>query len=222
MYFADNEAIQEEARNDVENKNCFVRVYLGERESAAQESGSYDTLCNFPLRLNMMEHLGLETSALAAEMGIGLAIIHWQAQVDAMDTEFVLGSAATTFGDCKRFSEKTPPQRVRRTDFTMRSIHLWMLDFDKASSFNLISNDVDKKLVPAFLGNDPYYPRPDVDEELWEEFSKAYLTASTLILKGKKAKAPVMALPQRFLDQVVEMIKEHEDWNPEEHIVFGS
>lgn len=119
-----------------------------------QRSGSYDSLRNFPLRLNMIEELQLNASALAAEMAIGLAILHWQTQVDGMDTELVLGSASQ------------------------------MLDFDRATSIELTRDDEDTKLVPAFLGNDPYYPRPDEDRELWKEFAETYLEASCCILEG--------------------------------------
>lgn len=42
----------------------------------------------------MVKDLKLDKFALAAEMGIALAVVHWQAQVDAMDTEFVLGITA--------------------------------------------------------------------------------------------------------------------------------
>ena len=97
-----------------------------------------------------------------------------------------------------------------------------MLDFDKATSIKFTKEDVDKRLVPAFLGNDPYFPRPDVDEQLWEEVSSVYLKASRLILESKKAIASVVELPQRFLRMVLETVKEHENWNAEEQIIFES
>jgi len=59
-----------------------------------------------------------------------------------------------------------------------------MLDFDRATSIELTRDDEDTKLVPAFLGNDPYYPRPDGDRELWKEFAETYLEASCCILEG--------------------------------------
>lgn len=224
-YFDESDEIQEEAKNDGENKHCLIRVYLGENETERQQSTCYDSLFNFPMRLNMIEDLDMDQFALATEMAIALAVIHWQAQVDGMDTEFVLGSAAVetprrayTIEPC--ISVLPPPEDVNQLDFTNRSVHLWVLDFDKASPITLTTTDVDTKLVPAFLGNDPYYPRPDVDAELWEEFCTAYLKASQLILEGKQKEAPVMALPQRFLDQVAKTIKENEKWSPENNIVF--
>ena len=90
-----------------------------------------------------------------------------------------------------------------------------------AARIDFTSDDVSQQLVPAFLGNDPYYPRPDVDGELWEVFSQAYLKASRLILEARGEKREVLRLPRMFLDKVVEMIEATEGWDPEEHIVFG-
>lgn len=74
-----------------------------------QRSGWYDSLRNFPLRLDMIEELQLNASALAAEMAIGLAILHWQTQVDGMDTELVLGSASHTPPDLpEAYTEDVP------------------------------------------------------------------------------------------------------------------
>ncbi|MCJ1403054.1 hypothetical protein MMC11_006277 [Xylographa trunciseda] len=231
LYFDDGEEVKQVARTGEENEHCLVRTYLGEREAPDQYSAGYDSLRNFPLRLNMIEDLGLDKFALAIEMAVALAVIHWPAQVDAMDVEFVLGSASQPGSDRRRAYAKAPgpsdfssPHEVshlHRLNFKTRPIHMWVLDFDKATSTALTPNDVDKKLVPAFLGNDPYYPRPEVDEALWKNFSKTYLTASRIILRNRQESASVMSLPKLFLDKVAEMIKKHEDWDPEEQIVFG-
>lgn len=94
-FFDEDEELQQGAKDDPKNRDCLVRLYLGERESLKQQTDIYDSLRNFPLRLNMMEELEIEISEMAKEMAIGLAILHWQAQVDGMDVEFVLGSSAT-------------------------------------------------------------------------------------------------------------------------------
>lgn len=230
LYFDDRKEIQEKAKNDVDNKDCLIRIYLGENETPKQATGCYDSLRNFPLRLNMVEDLKLDKHAFAAEMAIALAVIHWQAQIDAMDIEFVLGSAAATPYERRRkaftgntFSKDLPPPTEVHWPvyFTERTTHCWVLDFDKANHFELTTNDVEKKLVPAFLGNDPYYPRPDVDQELWAEFCRVYLLASKLILdKNPESSPTVKSLPSCFLDKIKEMIRENEGWDPEEHIIF--
>lgn len=97
-----------------------------------------------------------------------------------------------------------------------------MFDFDKATEIEPTKHDVDTKLVPAFLGNDPYYPRPQVDEELWEEFCGFYLEASEAILRRKGVDEGARGLPRRFLDEVVRVSREHEDWNEEDNIVFAA
>lgn len=96
LYFDDNEEIHEKTKNDVNNKDCLVRIYLGENETPKQTTGCYDSLRNFPMRLNMVEDIRLDKFALGTEMAIALAVIHWQARIDGMDIEFVLGSAAAT------------------------------------------------------------------------------------------------------------------------------
>ncbi|KAG8527352.1 uncharacterized protein KY384_007504 [Bacidia gigantensis] len=215
-----DEEVQHEATSDPDNEDCLARVYLGERETPTDD---YDTLRNFPLKLNMIEDIDVDIPELAVEMAIGLATIHWQAKVDGMDTEFVLGSSATWDTDRPRgYSDSSqPPHKVKFVDFKRRAIHLWMLDFDKASRIKLTEQDVKTKLVPAFLGNDPYYPRPDVDEDLWNDFRGAYLKASHAILQNQRVEKKVLALPKLFVEEVQSVIKENEDWNEEDNIVFG-
>ena len=221
-YFDQDESVQQEAKEDRGNKDCLVRTYLGERESTRQQSEVYDSLRNFPLRLNMMEELQLEVSELANEMAIGLAIMHWQAQVDGMDVEFVLGSSATWDSEQQNGYDdiNAPPHIVKVVNFKRRAVHLWMLDFDKATTIEFQERDVDKKLVPAFLGNDPYYPRRQVDEQLWEDFCSSYLKASEVILRRKGVDERVLRLPERFVAEVLRVSTEHEDWNEEDNIVF--
>lgn len=224
MYFSDDEEIQQEAKDDPENKDCLIRLYFGERESIRQQSEVYDALRNFPLRLNMMEDIDLDVSELANEIAIGLAILHWQAKVDGMDVEFVLGSSAMWGRERPRGYDNTsaPPHIVKTINFKSRSLHLWMIDFDKTTEIDFTNYDVDTKLVPAFLGNDSYYPRPRVDEELWDEFCGMYLKASDVILQSKAVDQSVRSLPQRFLDEVLRVLEEHEGWNEEDNIVFGN
>ena len=186
-YFDFTEESQKKAKNDSDNENCLIRVYLGENETSEQAEWAYETLINFPLRLNMIEDIGLNKSDFATEMVIGLAILHRQAQIDGMDTEFVIGSSASKNEneDCLAYEStmRRDPHEVDLSSFQRRSVHLWMLDFDKADDIELSERDVDRKLIPAFLGNDPYFPRPDTDAELWREFSSHYLKASRLILE---------------------------------------
>lgn len=56
----------------------------------------------------MMEDLDLDIFDLATEMAIGLAILHWEAQVDGMDTEFVLAGRRRSPSPAKRDINEEP------------------------------------------------------------------------------------------------------------------
>ncbi|KAL8841487.1 MAG: hypothetical protein Q9170_000870 [Blastenia crenularia] len=219
-YFEDHEV--EEAKADPDNQDCLVRIYLGERESF--DHGSPDSLRNFPMRLNILGDLEIEVSVLAIEMAIGLAILHWQAQVDGMDVEFVLGgcSGPCDYGQpCVYNDLSASPHQVTAVNLNHREVHLWILDFDKATRIELTAHDVKRKLVPAFLGNDPYYPMPHVDEELWGDFCTAYTKSSDVILRSKRVAKEVRGLPKQFLDEVLRRSTENMKWSAEESIVFA-
>ncbi|KAL9105899.1 MAG: hypothetical protein Q9227_009010 [Pyrenula ochraceoflavens] len=78
-----------------ENKDCLIRLYLGRRSSSRHQHPSSSTspfkLQNFDLTLNEMETLNLPTTTYAKTMAQTLAILHWKANVDGNDIEFVLG-----------------------------------------------------------------------------------------------------------------------------------
>ena len=170
-----DDEIKQEAKHDAENEPCLIRVYLGENENGTE---TYDSLRNFPTRPNMIKNLDLDKTILADEIAIALATIHWQAQIDAMDAESVLGSARPTPLVKRRRTQHLPnnenPHDWNDISFTYRPIHIWALDFDKSHRIDLTPADVQKYLVPAFPGNDPYCPRPDIDAETWMRFSETY------------------------------------------------
>lgn len=88
------EHVKEEARADVANKDCLVRVYLGSNKGKAHQR--FFSLRNFKMHLNQMTELQLDTKILARRMGMALALIHWAAETDARGVEFVLGSSSKT------------------------------------------------------------------------------------------------------------------------------
>ena len=184
----------------------------------------------------MMEELGLDVEGLVGEMAIGLAVLHWEAEVDGMDVEFVLGGGASNHDGVNEYRDSAVPTDIMEStdptesvetanpiDTRPRDVHLWVLDFDKASPIELITIDITTKLVPAFLGNNPYYPRPDIDRRLWDDFCKIYLEASEIILRDKKTSIESRArdLPQAFLSEVARVVEEHEGWNEVDNIVFA-
>ena len=216
LYFDKDDAVQESVKRNPDNDDCLVRVYLGERESNGQLAGVYDSLRNFPLRLNMIEDIGLDATDLATSMAIGLAILHWKCRLDAMDVEFVLGSSPQEFHtesfeeeeDDNRM-EKPPREVIAPTEFFFAT-QLWMLDFDKSSTFTNTKEDVTMKLVPAFLGNDPYYTRPNIEEQLWKVFCEKYLEASKTLTVYRGDGVEIERLSEFFIVEVVRVIKENE------------
>ena len=100
--------------------------------------------------------------------------MYWKAAVDGMDIGFVLGSATTVKEALYRLNNvKAPEQKAERINLKRRSLHLWMLDFNKSSKIKFTITDVKMKLVPAFRGNGPCHANITVDEDLWGGFLRS-------------------------------------------------
>lgn len=130
LYFDEYETEQAQAKESQENKDCLLRLYLGDNESQKQEESFYDSLRNFPLRLNMVLDLDLDVFSLSREMPIPLSVAHWQAQVDGMDNGFVLGGAVAAALDRRR--PYTQPLALRLFQHLARSI-LWTLPKEQST-----------------------------------------------------------------------------------------
>lgn len=205
------------------NRDCLARVYLGRRRPANLPPTPNFTLRNINLFLDQQLELNLPVQLFAAAMGEALAIIHWAANVDAYDIEFVLGSEGEisyTRGvllsldmraeQLKAMKPHTNLDSMMKVNCKRRTTRLWILDFNLCNTWNeevgwknpeaLISH-----LVTAFFENDPYYPLPlmelDVDKELWLVFSAAYLKKAGEILREKDHR--LAGLPQKFIDGCV-------------------
>jgi Zinc finger protein len=199
-----------EAKASPGNKNCIVRLYLGQRRRS-QRPPAFFRLKNFSLHLDQAEKVGLDINIYATEMAIGLAICHWRVHVDANDVEFVLGSAPTIIN----FSALTPAQvktlpsytntdpEFRYHNYRKRTAHLWMLDFDKCKDMAMNAEGVEQA-VKAAENNDPYFPKPhqkrENDLKLWEHFKSSYLWASSKIIEADQVNDEVKALPATFID----------------------
>lgn len=70
--------------------DCIARVYLGKYRTGG--NAAHYSLKNLPLWLNVLQELQMPTNEYAATMGQTLALLHWAAEIDANDVEFVLGS----------------------------------------------------------------------------------------------------------------------------------
>lgn len=185
------------------NQDCLVRVYLGSRRG--KSDSLFFSLRNFELHLNQMEQLAMDTKYFGEQLASALAKMHWIAEVDARDVEFVIGSAQAPASP--EVDGGAPPneyiplsawelEHMEPNTFTEPLVHsksplrLWLLDFNQCRTMSMDEEGVEKA-VHAFRVNDPYYPRPPVDgddngedAQLWQHFCATYLTVSDRILRN--------------------------------------
>ncbi|KIW72964.1 hypothetical protein PV04_01120 [Phialophora macrospora] len=206
QFYQDDVQTQHNVLRNQENKDCLIRIYLGSNNPSGQAYDDTATLRNFPLYLDQAKLIGIDINTYAEEMAIGLAILHWQAQIDAADTEFVIGSSTnTTFRTTYPNHEAHAPPTSTNDDFTQRETQMWMLDYDKCTKVDLNAKDprpeVVNKYLVAVTGNDPYFPHPCLDVELWQKFRAAYLKSSKMIIRIKGLRAAVATFPGALIDQ---------------------
>jgi Zinc finger protein len=200
--------LKEAQNTNSSNNACLIRVYLGERKDPPEYSRQpvSFTLRNFPLDLNRMANLGLDVESLARSLADTLALMHWIVKLDAQGVEFVLGSTPIEshfHGPDYHILSKLPKnastiQEVKGLAFHNRKVQLWMLDFNQCSPITMDKAGVDQA-TQAFCINDPYFPRPDVDLELWNVFSDRYLLSSKRMVQDTKYDY----LPALFIEKVV-------------------
>ncbi|KAI0547638.1 zinc finger protein-domain-containing protein [Xylaria curta] len=173
---------------DPNNYDCLVRPYLGKRRRHYRNSTfRVFSLRNFPLHLDQMEDLDLDTYEYALRMAKALAFMHWSAQVDANDIEFVLAPA------------KEPVLSMYSP--TLGNHCLWILDFDCCRPMAM-DDDGLRQAARAFWRNDPFYPRPGKESErdirLWTHFKVSYLEASSEIIGSEDTRR--QCLPDRLIN----------------------
>lgn len=172
------EALQDSVSNNRDDEDCLVRVYLGRRRIQRPSRFQRFSLRNFPLHVDQMEVLGIDTHGIARALADTLAYSFWETCVDLNDVEFVLAP------------KKDPhPASVPLFEaFDRGRYPVWMLDYDCCRSISLDEEGM-KQAVTAFYRNDPYYPRPyahgytEADGRLWQTFRTQYLEKSRELLK---------------------------------------
>ncbi|KAI1827505.1 zinc finger protein-domain-containing protein [Xylaria intraflava] len=198
---------KEKALIDRANNDCLVRVYLG--SSRGKSDQKFFSLRNFKIHLNQLTDLRSDVTALASEMGKALAIMHWDAKVDARDVEFVLGGSVSaapvltySHADFRWMMPRTytgPKSRVIE-DFFHRETNLWLLDFNQVRPISMNAVGVAQAIEAAQM-NDPYLPKPHQDGEpaklCWNAFTESYLQVAQDILIDEAPE--VRRLPLDFL-----------------------
>ncbi|KAI9712285.1 MAG: hypothetical protein M1820_001498 [Bogoriella megaspora] len=188
-------------KENLGDQDCLVRPYLGRRRVGQRTSRFRAfTLRNFPLHIDQMEELGIDTFQYAAALADALAMMHWVAQVDANDVEFVLASYY-------HHQDETGLLAPFHSDF-LGSHALWILDFDCCHSISLDDAGI-SQAVSAFFKNDPFFPRPNGtadprDQKLWTHFRSQFLNTSARLL----GESSVKDLPQLFMDRLEDRGKE--------------
>lgn len=177
------------------DQDCLIRPYLGRRRRLLSKQSKFQafSLRNYPLHIDQIEELALDSLLLARIMAETLAEIYWRAHVDANDIEFVLAPMPTGH---------TNESNAIITSGALGDHLVWILDFDCCKQMSMDEKGVNQA-VAAFYKNDPFYPRPGrdniKDQALWIEFKTRFIEASRAILHSKSSEA---FLPTLWVDLV--------------------
>lgn len=216
---------KEAAMTNDTNRDCLVRTYLGRRRAHNAPLPPNFSLRNYNLCLDQMVSLNLPVREYAAAMAEALALMHWSANIDGYDVEFVLGSEAKLkytrplakalpwkSEDWDGLATETDIEALVHPNFRRRMTRMWLLDFNLCSRWEESTvleqpEQVVEQLVHAFFENDPYYPLPlmdhELDRELWSVFREEYLRNSDEILEASSNYTTLQKLPARFIEQCV-------------------
>lgn len=196
---------QEQIMADPANRHCLIRLYLGRRKDTASQSRFRSfKLQNFPLHLNQITELGIPQESIreyATALADALAYLHWVAEVDANDVEFVLAPSRTPFDP-----SSDPHLGYREFSPGVLGRHaLWMLDFDCCRPMEMNEKGVEQA-ADAFWRNDPYFPRPHLEgiEEdgwLWRAFEQRFLWTSVVLLLNEPQ---YQRLPGLLMQRIVQ------------------
>ncbi|KAJ5180856.1 Protein of unknown function DUF3669 zinc finger protein [Penicillium capsulatum] len=162
-----------------------------------------------------MEILGMSTEDIrqyARIMAETLAMMHWIAEIDGNDIEFVLAPPDRSHAGYP-FSDKNE-QGFSKIGLQIESqlLHthrMWVLDFDLCRDMAMDLKGVEQAAI-AFWRNDPYYPRPDKvlenDRSPWAIFREHYIQPSEIYI-GIVVEEPLEverrgALSKQFIELV--------------------
>ena len=202
-----HEPLKARAKANKANGDCLIRIYLG-RKWGVRTSGArqqfFFALRNFKMDLQRLIDLRIETTRYARSMAVALAVMHWHSRLNARDVEFVLGgqpagihySKPTTTDNGSDRPSSLTTQTLNGA--SRKVVSLWLLDFNQCREISMDQKGVDEA-VDAFCVNDPYYPHPSVDEQLWMLFRDEYLSASAVMVDGTHHSS----LPRLFIQGVM-------------------
>ncbi|KAI9171067.1 hypothetical protein HJFPF1_00546 [Paramyrothecium foliicola] len=222
---------QQMALNDADNEDCMIRPYLQERWAYYKGKGrkrlnneQKESLRNFPAYLDDLESMGIDCHSVARQIALGLAVGHWEAQLDMTDVEFVIAgqhkstSTATrahavpldTYETKQHLGNRTiiPSVEEQKRHGLPANTQMWLVDFDKCNRVPVwtgtLTEDI-RKLALGICANDPYYPSPLPDTRLgWDvflTFTDTYIRVGRYLLQRAFGK---VATSDEQLEQVLQ------------------
>lgn len=199
---------EDSVMNSSSNEHCLIRPYLGRRRYRNPETEAEPrrrlrafSLRNFPLHLDQMEQLGIDPSEYAIAMADALAFMHWVAEVDGNDVEFVL---ARPRNQPDISHHQIPSEETCSKNIDILGPHtMWILDFDLCRDLALDESGIEQA-CKAFWGNDPWYPRPrrlaTADQKLWDAFEERFLESSAKALATRSDQ--IKELPKLLMEKI--------------------
>lgn len=155
---------------DTPSKHCLVRTYMGRKPP----TGAAFSLRNFPLDLEAMEGLNLNTQQLADAMGAAFAVLHWGAGVDGDGVEFVLGTKLLSQG-CAGLQR--------------REMGLYLLDFGHCETVDLTQHEdlVYGAYKVAMIKGENLLYIPDYSQSpgVYAAFKGGYVRAGKAVLEER-------------------------------------
>ena len=190
------EPLKSSIRSSEPDRDCLIRPYLGRRRCFGKQSRfKAFSLRNYPLHVDQIEDLSLDSFLYARIMAETLAVLYWKAHIDANDVEFVLAPPSSSDHSVPADKALAPQSII--DSHTLGEHVVWMLDFDCCRRIPLNEKGV-QQAVEAFYRNDPFYPRPRhdniQDQALWTIFKDRFLEASEAILEHGSPEARLPAL----------------------------
>ncbi|KAK4617593.1 hypothetical protein CLAFUW4_12457 [Fulvia fulva] len=148
--------------------------------------------------ITRFQEMQLPGKEYAEAIGSAMAVLHWEAQIDCNDIEFVLGSSPTTLERARMTSSELKELKPETStynavygpsivNFEKRVMSLWAMDFDQCKSISMDAAGLD--LAVSALERNNYIPRPGsgraYQEDLSVAFRETYLKVSKTILPAK-------------------------------------
>ena len=224
-----------------EHTDCLAHIYSG-MTSPRATSGSKKaplrtetSLFNFPLYLDRSISAELDPVYVVVSMAVGMAALHFAAEIDGADCEFVLGGLNA--GDEEQIERQqaqqpsSAPTAVQRLSLLPNETKIYILDFDKCSRIRMDDDGV-KRAAAAIKSNGPHFPMPpsklpnatdEWDEGMWLFFRVSYITAGTGILQFRNLKnEETLKLPEKVIEEVESLVEEERRLDLEDGVIFTS